>query len=136
MTRTNSTSSITAKQQANRRRRKWAAILLTTIAGGAVAEMQAASIDKIPMYNSEKTGEHRIRELLDGHPNVFYDQFGMSKFVFRRLERELAIYAGFAATKFLSMDEQLGIFLSTCRSGKRTRDIRFDYQRGPDTVSR
>jgi ferric-dicitrate binding protein FerR (iron transport regulator) len=136
MTRTHKTGTITTKKEARKRHQKRAAILLAMIAGGAMAEMQAAHIDKIPMYNSERTGEHRIRELLDGHPNVFYDQFGMSKFVFRRLQRELAIYAGFSATKFLSMDEQLGIFLSTCRSGKNTRDICLDYQRGPDTVSR
>ena len=106
------------------------------VAGGAVAEQQAAHIDKIPMYTSERTGEHFITELLNGHPNLFYEQFGMSKFVFQRLQRELAIYAGFSATKFLSTEEQLGIFLSTCQSGKNTRNIRLDYQRGPDTVSR
>jgi hypothetical protein len=106
------------------------------LAGGAVASAHAPHIDKMPMYNSDKTGEDRIQELLKGHPNCFYDQFGMTRSVFHRLKRELLLYAGFSATRHVSMDEQLAIFLSTCRTGKKTRDIRLDYQRGPDTVSR
>ncbi|KLO17659.1 hypothetical protein SCHPADRAFT_797797, partial [Schizopora paradoxa] len=64
-----------------------------------------------PMYNSPRTGQMYFEELYQGHHQRFYNEFGMSKLVFRRLQMELATYGGFTHTRYTTMDEQLAIFL-------------------------
>ena len=112
------------------------AVLLASLAGILTVQTLVPHIIKTPMYTSSRTGEKHIQELLSGHPIRFFDEFGMSKHVFKKLQQELALYAGFKSTKFVSMDEQLAIFLRFCRTGAGSRQIREEFQRGPDTVSK
>ena len=88
------------------------------------------------MYNSQQTSEKRIQELLSGHPTCFYDNFGMAKHVFIKLKNDLIKHSGLIATRHVSVNEQLAIFLTTLWSGKNTWDIRYDFQQSADIISR
>lgn len=112
------------------------ALLLASLAGALVVQSLVPHIVKTPMYNSCRTGKQYIQELLAGHPLRFYDEMGMTKHVFQKLKRELVTYSNFKDTKYVTMDEQLGIFLRFCRTGMGTRKVREEFQRGPDTVSK
>ena len=102
----------------------------------AVAVATSSHLFKEPMYNSSFTGELRMQELLHAHDKRFYNSFGMKKDVFFHLKLDLQEYANFANTKYMTMDEQLGIFLHICCSGNTTCDIQEQFQRSPDTVHR
>ncbi|KAH8109014.1 hypothetical protein DFH11DRAFT_1470201, partial [Phellopilus nigrolimitatus] len=67
---------------------------------------------KTPMYNDPtRNGANLIAKLFAGHPDPFYDNFGMSKHTFQKLASELHNHAGFGSSKHISMAEQLAIFL-------------------------
>ncbi|KAI0038021.1 hypothetical protein FA95DRAFT_1450074, partial [Auriscalpium vulgare] len=70
-----------------------------------------------PQHTSILTGLGWMRELMAGHPESFYDAFGMTKPVFRQLVHELQLYGGLRSTRWLSALERLGIFLYTARTG-------------------
>lgn len=131
---TTTRSVLQALEETKKRKKK--AALLAALAGAFSVQALAPHIIKTPMYDSARTGEHYIQELLSGHPERFYNEIGMSKHVFRKLKTELEIYAGFSDTKHLTMEEQLGLFLSFCRSGCGSRKVREQFQRSPDTVSK
>ena len=83
------------------------------VAGGLVIEATTPYINKTKMYNSQQTSEKRIQELLSGHPTCFYDNFGMAKHVFIKLKNDLIKHSGLIATRHVSVNEQLAIFLTT-----------------------
>ena len=51
-----------------------------------------------------------MQEQLQGHPEVFYDNFGMHKHVFQCPLKALGEKAGLTDSKHVSAIEQLGIF--------------------------
>ncbi len=112
--------------------------ILTTLTGAVVTAYITPHITKIPMYTSKLTGDAYIQELLhrDTHPDRIHDTLGVRKHVFRALLRELQEYAGLAPTKYVSVEEQLAIFLRLARTGLGQREARERFQRSPDTVSR
>lgn len=122
--------------QARELKRRKQASVFATLAGALCVQSLASHMIRTPMYDSERTGERHIQELLVGHGLRFYDELGMSKHVFQKLKHELATYSGFRETKYMSMEEQLAIFLRFCRIGLGTRVVREEFQRSADTVSR
>lgn len=134
------TSESTAKAQLDaidaRHRQQKKASFIATLAGALCVQSLTPHLIKNPMYNSSRTGEQHIQELLSGHGVRFFDQMGMSKHVFIKLKHELATYSGFRSSKYISMDEQLAIFLRFCRIGLGTRVVREEFQRSADSVSR
>lgn len=87
------------------------------------------------MYNSAQTGEAYVQELLGGHPDRIHDVLGVGKHVFRTLVQELKDCAGLEASKHLSCEEQVAIFLRLARTGLGQREARERFQRAPETVS-
>ncbi|KAL5527937.1 hypothetical protein ACEPAG_6738 [Sanghuangporus baumii] len=81
-------------------------------------------------------GAQYIQELFEGHPDRFYEAFGMTKYVFRRLATELFKYTSFTHSKYISMAEQLAIFLHFCRYGQGIRKIEEEFMHSPDTISK
>jgi hypothetical protein len=63
------------------------------------------------------TGKQFMNEQLQGHPGVFYDNFGMHKHIFTHLLKTLQEKSNFAASKHVSAIEQLGIFLYAVNKG-------------------
>lgn len=131
-----STSQARLQALQNKKKQRRKAIIIASLAGALSAQSLIPHIIKQPMYNSNVTGQMHIQELLSGHPVRFYDELGITKLVFQKLKRELVIYSGFKDSRFISMDEQLAIFLRFCRSGVGSRQVREEFQHGPDTVSK
>ena len=113
------------------------AAFLSAVAGGAaVIQYMTPHLIKTPMYDSKLSGEDWVQELLNGHPGRFHDNLGMSKHVFRKLVHGLQMYAGLDDSKHITKEEQVAIFLCLCQTGGVTHDIREQFQRSPDTISR
>lgn len=111
-------------------------IAAAAAAAAAVAAMYAPHFLKIPKNNGSRGGAEYIQELFEGHPSRFYEVFGMTKHTFRRLATELFKYTSFSHTKYISMAEQLAIFLRFCRYGYGVRKIEEEFLRSPDTISK
>ena len=69
-----------------------------------------------------------LDELLDGHPERFEEQFGISKHAFRLLSRELRLFSGLADQRQVTADEQLATFLYFARTGSKTRILQERFQ--------
>ncbi|KAK4704957.1 hypothetical protein P7C70_g1243, partial [Phenoliferia sp. Uapishka_3] len=70
------------------------------------------------IYTSSLTGEMRIQELMNGHPERIKSALGSSKETFAQLMDQLP----FRPRKRISREEQLGIFLYVRRQRSATRD--------------
>ncbi|TFK59920.1 hypothetical protein BDN72DRAFT_729736, partial [Pluteus cervinus] len=64
-----------------------------------------------PMHTSILTGQRWLDELLDGHPQRFREQLGISQEAFRTLSRDLQVNYGHHDSRFVTADEQIAIFL-------------------------
>lgn len=137
MTRTRS-SPTAAKAESSRarmRRSMRTAAALAAISAAAVTTALTPHLIKTPMYDSPRTGEMYIQELLQAHDHRIHGVLGVHKHVFRALVRELQECSGLSSTKHISQEEQLAIFLRLARSGLGQRDAQEMFQRAPDTVS-
>lgn len=132
------TSSMTRKKdkKSKPRRHRHIAVQCSIVAAAIVSYALIPRLFPNPMNTSIRDGSYYIRELLEGHPNRFYNKFGMSKHVFQCLASELHAYTSFQHSKHISMAEQLAIFLSFCRTGNGFRVIQEDFQHSVATVSR
>ena len=73
-------------------------------------------------------------ECLAGHPKRFRQQMGMEKFVFRRLLYDLGRRCGLQATRYVSAEEQLAVFLRIARTGLSNSEMQERFQRSGDTI--
>ncbi|KAF9471962.1 hypothetical protein BDN70DRAFT_763492, partial [Pholiota conissans] len=64
-----------------------------------------------PQHTSILSGFQWTKELLNGHDTRFHNMLGMSKYVFKKLLEELSEYGGLRPTRFVTVTEQLAIFL-------------------------
>ena len=65
---------------------------------------------KEPYHTSILSGYAWVQELLNGHPECIRTEFGVHKEVFRSLIEELQSM-GHGDTRYVTLDEQLAIFL-------------------------
>ena len=77
---------------------------------------------------SKLSGQAWVEELLEGHAGRFHMQFRMNKHVFLKLLDELKVRAGLAPTRWVSPEEQLAIFLYTCKTGLSTAHLKERFQ--------
>jgi hypothetical protein len=97
------------------------AALVAGLMGGMVAMQAHRDLCKVPMHTSILTGEAWVWELLAGHPVQFQRSMAMAKHVFKRLVLELQVFAGLHPTKYVSMNEQVAIFMYICVTGPYKR---------------
>lgn len=71
-----------------------------------------------------------------GHDGSFYDAFGMTKPVFRKLVQELHEIGGVRSTRYMSVTERVAIFLHIAVTGMAFRHAMQRFQRSSDTISR
>ncbi|KAJ3752390.1 hypothetical protein EV360DRAFT_55282 [Lentinula raphanica] len=90
---------------------------------------------KRPKLTSILTGRAWIQELCNGHPDRFYEQFGMYKPVFLRLLQELTSTGCLYNTRLVSATERLAIFLYFVRHGDVTRNLIERFQRSGTVIS-
>jgi hypothetical protein len=76
-----------------------------------------------------------VVELLTGHPERIWCELRVHAHVFGKLISELRVL-GHTNSKYLSLEEQLAIFLYTAVTGLSIRHIGERIQRSNETISR
>jgi hypothetical protein len=112
-----------------------AAAAAAIAAAYVVIEYAEANFVKIPYHDSALTGFAWVLELLTGHPKRIRKELGVHKHVFRSLITTLQD-AGYTSSKFVTLEEQLAIFLYTCVTGLSLGHVCERFQRAMETTSK
>ncbi|CDO74273.1 hypothetical protein BN946_scf184647.g2 [Trametes cinnabarina] len=91
--------------------------------------------DKIPYHTSALSGLAWLNELLDGHPERIKTELGVHKDVFIRLVETLEDI-GYCGSRYVSLREQVAIFLYTCVTGLSVRHVGERFQRSNETIAK
>ena len=83
----------------------------------------------LPYHTSILTGQGWVEELLDGHPERICCELGMHKETF------LLLINGYSRSKYMSLEEQLAIFLYMCVMGLSIRHTGERFQHSNETIS-
>ncbi|KAG6818693.1 hypothetical protein H0H93_002753, partial [Arthromyces matolae] len=92
-----------------------------------------ARLDPQPYHTSIRTGQIWVDELLNGHHLHMRRNLGMHRHVFVRLIRTLHEKSGFSATRNVTAEESLAIFLHMVVKDNTIEDECEVFQRSPDT---
>ena len=90
---------------------------------------------KEPYHTSILSGYAWVQELLQGHPERIRTELGVHKEVFHALLRELQLM-GHCDSKYVTLEEQLAIFLYTSVTGLSVRHVGERFQRANGTISK
>ena len=110
-------------------------LLLIMLLGLFSILLQVSPISKQPYHTSSLSGEKWVLELLQGHPGRIHHELGIYKHIFLKLIAEL-VGLGYSPSRYITLEEQLAIFLYTCRTGLSIRHIAERFQRSSDTISK
>src|ERR1700728_1630580 len=111
------------------------AVLFVSILVTATTALLQLFLTKEPYHTSVLTGEGWIMELIAGHPHRICCELGVSHDMFAALISEIQ-EMGHGNSKFVSLEEQLAIFLYTCVVGLTIRHVGKRFQRSNETISR
>ena len=100
-----------------------------------VADHSQTYYDKIPYHDFTLTGAAWVCKLLTGHPKCIRKELGVNKHVFQSLIIALQ-NAGHTPSKFVSLEEQLAIFLYTCVTGLSLPYVCECFQQATETASK
>src|ERR1700733_6164317 len=115
-----------------RRLQQLTVLFLSIILTAATALLQ--SIEREPYHTSILTGECWVLELLAGHPNCIRCELSISHDVFSDLILDLQ-EMGHINSKYVSLEEQLAIFLYAIVTGLMIRHLGEQFQRSNQTIS-
>ena len=90
---------------------------------------------KEPYHTSILSGYAWVQELLNGHPERIRTELGVHKEVFYALLEELQLM-GHGDTKYVTLEEQLAIFLYMCVTCLTIRHVGERFQRANGTISK
>ena len=90
---------------------------------------------KEPYHTSLLSGYAWVQELLTGHPERIRTELGVHKDVFHALVRELQSM-GHGHTRYVTLEEQLAIFLYTSVTGLSIQHFGERFQRANGTISK
>jgi hypothetical protein len=107
-------------------------VLLTAFT--SVLQMQFTKTRQ-PYHTSILSGEGWVMELLSGHPSRIRCELRVSHDVFIELVHELR-GLGHGNSKYVSLEEQLAIFLYMSVTGLTIRHVGERFQRSNETISR
>lgn len=88
-----------------------------------------------PYHTSALTGHAWVLELIAGHPDRIRCELGVSLEVFLALLEELQSF-GHTRSKYVTLEEQLAIFLHMSVTGATVRHAGERFQRSNETISR
>ena len=91
---------------------------------------------KQPYHTSALTGRAWVSELIHGHPDRIKTELGVSLDVYIFLLAELRLNCGLNHSRYIDIEEQLAIFLYTCRTGLTIRHVGERFQRSNETISK
>ena len=89
---------------------------------------------KQPWHTSVLTGQMWVIELLAGHPERIRTELGVHKHVFYAIIDELH-ELGHTDSKFVTLEEQLAIFLYCSVTGLTVRHLGERFQRANDSIT-
>ena len=87
----------------------------------------------IPYHTSALSGHQWVLELLCSHPECIQLQFGVQKEVFWMIITELRLL-GHTDSKYVTLEEQLAIFLYMCVTGLTTQHVGEHFQHSNSTI--
>jgi hypothetical protein len=90
---------------------------------------------KEPYHTSILSGYAWLQELLHGHPERIHTELGVHKEVFHALIRSLRSM-GHGDTRYVTLEEQLAIFLYISVTGLSIRHVGERFQRANGTISK
>ena len=90
---------------------------------------------RLPYHTSVLTGEGWVMELLAGHPWHIHKELGVSHEVFIALIDELR-HMGHADSKFVSLEEQVAIFLYASVTGLTVWHLGKRFQQSNETIAK
>src|ERR1700728_4724646 len=123
-----------ARIHLQRRLQQYAVLFLSIILTATAAVLQSFETRE-PYHTSTLTGEGWVMELLAGHPNRIRCELGVSHDVFAALISDLRMM-GHGNSKYVSLEEQLAIFLYASVTGLTIRHLGERFQRSNETISR
>ena len=100
----------------------------------SLLHIQSAHHTREPHHTSTLTGEEWVIELLTGHPKHIQCKLGLSSEAFVYLIDKLQ-EIGYNTSKFVSLEEQLAIFLYMSVTGLTIRHVGERFQRLNETIS-
>lgn len=125
-----------AQQEIRRRLAQYAFLFISIILTATLSILHSVYSKEPERYHtSVLTGEGWVLELLTGHPERIRCELGVHRHVFLELVAELR-KLGHTNSKFVSLEEQLAIFLYTCVTGLTIRHTGERFQRSNETISR
>ena len=112
-------------------------VAATTAMAAGLSAMEYAQVhyNKRRYHDSALSGVAWVLELLAGHPEHIRKELGVHKHVFYSLISTLKA-AGCQRSKYVTIEEQLAIFLYTCVTGLSLVHVCERFQRAPDTASK
>ena len=113
---------------------RYAGLIVSIVVSAVINILQPLHV-KQPYHTSALTGEAWVLELLCGHPNRIRTELGVSLDVFNALIQELRDF-GHTSSRYVSLEEQLAIFLYMCVTGLTIRHVGERFQRSNDSISR
>ena len=108
--------------------------LIVSVMLTAIASLLESVYIRDPWHTSALTGEAWVMELLSGHPERMRTALGVNLHVFSALILELQA-AGYKNSKYVSLEEQLAIYLYACVTGLTIRHLGECFQRSNETIS-
>jgi len=114
---------------------QYAVLILNLLISASSTLIASINDPPEPYHTSSLSGEAWVIELLTGHPERIHCELGMHAEVFAALISELRDF-GYSDSKFISLEEQLAIFLYTSVTGLSIRHVGERFQRSNDTISR
>jgi hypothetical protein len=115
--------------------RQFTILVVTAILAAAASVLQALyPRDPLPYHTSILTGAGWVSELINGHPERIHCELGVHLHVFQSLLSELR-NLGYRNSRFVTLEEQLAIFLYSCVTGLTICHIGERFQRSNGTIS-
>jgi len=96
----------------------------------------ASCFEKVAQHTSILRGQQWLDELCEGHPRRFKNEIRMSKYVFNRLSEVLQEDGRLKDTWYVTVQEQLAIFLHLAHQVLSNRTLQEHFQHSLDTISK
>ncbi|KAL3728828.1 hypothetical protein ACJRO7_033415 [Eucalyptus globulus] len=89
-----------------------------------------------PIRDSKLSGAKWVREIVYGHSDRIYEAFRLERHVFFNLCDLMKARGWLKDTRYVKVDEQVGIFLSMVGHNNKNRDLCERFQRSGQTISK
>jgi hypothetical protein len=125
-----------ARQEIRKRLSQFVYLFISIILSATVTILNSVyGREREPYHTSILSGEAWVLELLTGHPERIRCELGVHREVFVELISELRAL-GHSSSRFVSLEEQLAIFLYSCVTGLTVRHTGERFQRANETITR